>query len=863
MLGEKRPEFNNSESSQKTEKQIQEQRRRESIAAMAREERKKRIAQQLEKASKKAEEPAPSEDRKSEKRVPKRMFSQIAEAMLQQRRETGPVQEQEIAELELAIKEINRVVNASELSKEKRIKVIVDHLRGRKLAEESLVAVLQSLDGSDSSIPKEQANEILRAIIKQNKEAYQTVLDSLEDPEEKNAVQKGTEKKPEPKPALGVEVEAFTQQRTKRAERVANHRQLTQIEERIKSLKAKDQRTLTTAEKEELEDLEKQKQELLLKQFENIEGSHFIDYQGNQQETTIANYLLDLDKLEALIETGDNIPEMIPSEAEKFNTIKSFLKKPEVQSQLQALREATDTATKQQLLQDSENLIKLLEQISNPLIAGRIELNAKRKESASTISKEMDYSRLSDLAEEFAQYEDWKRNAPVEDRIAAAREDFMTKILLLNLEDFDETDLYLTLQEFNLGSVAVDRKGKIEWAINTSLERNHQAEVLNLIRTAEKIKKQHELAWQIVGYERDQDNEQLASQADFVDAVQSDLISIFNKVKQPEDTESLSDTRIAQETQSPKRLESETFLRDLYHKGIVSLEITPTGVTFVVNSYLIGETSEAAFKQLMRAVGQEEQLSKINETGLGLTLKEEALTNLQGHIKGEVVPSVSIIVLPEDPTQRNVEASIQLHETTDYLLESFDSQQINQLRQDHGFETIPEAIGRGLRELTSRINDGTLAENPQIHYFLDNLYITKDDKLSSQEQESIMRLVRIVESILRTKPPEFDENTQQLQDAVRRSQLAFDIRSKLRRLAVEHAQIENIVDKVTQELAKEYSINIPDVQRDTYFSSSPEVGDKGFHKYISYASATGGPAKKQSYIGISDSTNPLNKGLDE
>ncbi len=207
-------------------KQAESQRRRD-IAEIAKRQSEENIARELERAQLRRGPESQNEkssDRAS--RPPRPEFIQMARLMLERQKITGEIPAENVAPLELALREINRATNFAELKNES------DKKAKRELILQAY-NTLQALSNQSDAVPQGMDDntfrELFKGVLAQTKEAMKgagidinEVEQTVEADNKKSA--KGEKKQETSKPE-GV-IDKKERARQEKSKRVANHRDL-------------------------------------------------------------------------------------------------------------------------------------------------------------------------------------------------------------------------------------------------------------------------------------------------------------------------------------------------------------------------------------------------------------------------------------------------------------------------------------------------------------------------------------------------------------------------------------------------------------------------------------------------------------
>jgi len=903
---------------QETLRKKAESKRRDELSAMAEADRKARIAQQLQKATDRAEQAreqtrtqtqTPQTPEKAQQKKPSRhLFNRIAELMLQEQQKELTQEKPEVEletvtrKTETSMRALNFLMNKESILEGQQKETIRDNMRDRLEAQMSLVLARNAIVNNPKFPPemKKQALVVVNTLISQNDQEYKVNRQQIQQLEgtiqtkfpdglssdraeleeqrkkvkDKEEDQKGEKKKP-------TKIE---QQKQLRAKRVSNYRDLKKLESRIEELKQKKDKA--TVEQEELAELERQRESILLEQFQVLSKTEIIDTITGETEKKILDSLTDSEFMGQILKDGNGI--LLKSEKQRLKKLQSFLQTTEGQKQISVLKQTIDSGEDQdvalEIIRQSPELQQALESLAHPETGGRVELLLQEREAP----EELQRLSLNEMAQEFADYEYWRLHGPIEQRIAAVEEEFMAKILTLNVEDMTDLDLYLTLERYGLAEVGFNGKTNM---VNTKIRRDFdlgpventrnildrqvkkneiRSQINDMIQRAEHIRRQHQTGWEIVGYDSDKQFEtQQRRHEQLIQDVQVDLARNFARIN----------TASEQFGVSPNA----NFLQELFDNGTIDLQTTPTGLSIVVNSYNVGLNQERSLYDLLRVLGHQDQAAEqALSQGLGVTLTAQALTQFQNSIEGgqynglteTELPTVNIIVLPNDPTQRHMLAHIQRHETTDYLIEAFDTAdlEINQNEQEEF---------RALRELTSRITDHTVAASHDngslIPLYLDDLYLEGAREFQPEKQtnqEALFNLVRATEAIIFNKVTSIEDyQTRDLQEELLRGQVAARLREKIRNKMLARAQepvpLATIMDQITTELLQEHTMQVEydKLVRGYQSMFNPidyqrrHIPAREFHNYYMFSSTKNGTPGGKSFIGVQDTTNRSNKGV--
>ncbi len=872
-----------------------EQRRREAIAEIARRERKERIARELQQAlerrqqekRKQAEQQGKTTQEQQPQRPQKNIFNRLAGLMLehggrenedQAKKPTEgnrPLTQVELDNMELSMRSLNILLNRPEIETTKAKQTRENHLRQRESAQEAMLSLLNFLDDAESassnSIPadfKAQANTILRDLINTNREIYAELSgeDLADDPKKLQMLrdkikseQEKTHKKAD-KERKNVQEEKSKQEQEKerqanlRAQRVAIHREYKKAEKRYKELTKKGHVSLTRAEQEELEELKQKRPELLAEQYDALAA---IKTENTIHEVENNPQLIDLitnqQIVQEVIAKCQVEGVLLPAEQDRLDDLVVFLQRVDAKKDLEGIVQRIKSGQN-----ITEEELQILQIITHPEVSGRIEL-ARRKSKEDRTAEQC--FPEEEMAREYAEYNEWRLTGPVEERLAAVEEEYMKRLMLLNERDFSGMDFDMVLEEYGFGRIKFGADD-VEFVPTPEAQQPDVKEALDrLQQTVKKLRDQHQVGWEIVGYEEDQNApEQKRRHEQLVKDIESDLIKNFS---------------------DPQRIGGGNveagFLQGLFASKAIELQVTPTGLSIIVDPMYVQQKYKGDLTNLLKVLGYqgEQAANSVSEYGLGVTLQEHALDNFRESLKNNpayqftesslnnILPSVHILVVPEGVENKYENVFLmQRHETTDYMLEAF--------RQGES-EGEQLTYARALRELSSRINDGTVGArnintNEEIKMYLDDLYL-RDNRQQQDEQlpqthESILDLIRTVEKIIkdRRSSVDNDELTQDIENTSLRETLAFRINSALKD---GQAITPELIQKIKQSLLTEYGVSDPGQTAGPAFNEGPYrrfIVEPGFENFYMYQTP---PTQLRTFVGVLDSTNPLNMAKKE
>ncbi|MBD3280289.1 hypothetical protein GF389_02065, partial [Candidatus Dojkabacteria bacterium] len=239
--------------------------------------------------------------------------------------------------------------------------------------------------------------------------------------------------------------------------RVANHRKIRKLQHAIESIPQEERNSDKGEELRADLDAALQEQTAFLSKTQvkldqeresgSSEGTGFV---SNREKKSALKAIADA-PIGTILERYEST--MLPSEKEKWDQISTQVE------QIQRLANLAEQKSDESL----ENIIRafrselteagdlnLVELISNPEIVGRLKLYYNEKWSESLNPDENHEAQYNQMLQSLEDYESWKLTGEESDRIAAAHQDFLIKLMMLQEEDFTTEDLFLTMAEYNL-----------------------------------------------------------------------------------------------------------------------------------------------------------------------------------------------------------------------------------------------------------------------------------------------------------------------------------------------------------------------------------------------------------------------------
>ncbi|MBN1331682.1 hypothetical protein JW978_02225 [Candidatus Dojkabacteria bacterium] len=616
-------------------------------------------------------------------------------------------------------------------------------------------------------------------------------------------------------------------QKTIGLKRVANHRKIGKITNRIEK-----DRKLTDEDREQLKVV---KQGLLVEQFSLLA-------QTKIKTTTESGGTETKEVLEVLGSTeGKILREMVRDSQTKmlgkeYSTWQKIISsQPEINSLFLKLRGLNLTGMTQDQRQAqirtlalTERELQLIETLSHPEVVGRLKvMNAERRgeiDPATRTSLDTEEEVLQDIEE----FERWRLEGPVAERMAAVREDFMMKAQMLDTEDYTEDDLYETLSSY--GFAFRNERGvwelkSVEGGVSVSKDTN------DLLAKARKIRNQYSSTMQILPEDVDGKINR--------DAVKNVLEAVGKDIS--------TDSKV---------------LNELYDAGIVEVIPTNTGMTISINTYTAGG-AEGPIKDKLEALMKEfgVDLGSAAKNGLGLTFKESSLENFNRAFSAKfherAMPSVNILVLPDRADYLKQQALLLAHEQQDYLFDAI-------LFPDGDQSKEAEAM----REIVSKLLDHKIDGKTKID--LQDLYLLEPqagESANVSQRENMFLLAKTLEAIINKNTLEAGADTYDAMntDDLIRSQLAMDIIGQIQAFGMEGINMEYILA-----LAGKYGLDrLPQINPENMYHEAGRAGTKeqrsaaiknlrtGKYKYAAI------PGLEPLIGPLGDDTSPMNTGYQE
>lgn len=684
-----------------------------------------------------------------------------------------------------------------------------------KMQIELLKTILQEQGEPEETEPNDPQIEKINEMIKKYDEERETAIDLLE------ATQNYCEKK-----AIALE-------------RVANWRELRIIKKKIEKEGASANNPQTT------EELEAQRQAVLLEQFALLAKTDIRlrpqDGQTDREAKQIFEYLANQEKIQEILEEfGDRmldsekaIWQRLQGEGNKISKLQSLLgddlsgKKVE-----QVLRELRSNINI-----NSEDF-ELLEILANPEILGRIRMfeGHTPEEARDELEKTGELQR--------AELEEWRKTASKEERLAAAKEDMMMKLMLLEPHEYTDEDLNITLQQYALAERTED--GKWEYLDTESQETSSPSEKIKaLIEEIQQLQAQYLGAEWLLVKMQEEEQQSRNETINFLNAVQKDI------------------------DYDESNNEGKEELEGLMEMGLIELQANAAGISIIINgekAFNNNDTEEKTrinnlLKSLAEKMGTD--LDSIKQNGLGATFQKNATSSFDEYFNNKKDPSsqqasppgISIIITPENQDYEPTRDVLILHETQDYLFDEFVLKSPNSQNKTEEQEAI--------REIVSRLFDARIdSENPTN---LTDLYLSENQD-QQETHKRLFDLVKLIEKIIAQAqtdtPPEDNGLNNYIESRAKQA-----VREELALKLIAHAeefkdpdQLNKALEKIQKELEEEYN------QTDTENNQSRELYTENStphikrNKYKFYKP----PPDRVPILGtLGDSTSPINKAMKE
>ncbi len=490
-----------------------------------------------------------------------------------------------------------------------------------------------------------------------------------------------------------------------RAKRVANYRQIKILEQRQKELEEQDE----DKHQSEIKAIQRQIDQLMLDQIVSAQSIEITLEDQDTEQQTLLDIALDSDQIGEILEV-DSLPK---SEKARFEELRRLLTEVTKESDIMDLLR-DPKRLKELLLSDQqpeeqgstkvdpEQVRKILELLAHPEVFARIEYE-NAKINTSERQEEDELESTAKTIEKFIELEGWRRTGNIDERIQTATDEIYSRLMMQTTTNVSLTDIGLILEYYNLGQLEVDAnngEASITFNTETDFDDNQKELIHNLVEQALKFKRQHDRAIQILDqmYEAKKPGEPKDR------GEEEDKPTFEEFLKQID----IGFGELQTESEDQTTQQEFSAFQELYKQGFIDIVASPTGFSIVINTTYIPEDENHPFRQLLKALGQEQRQKAILDTGLGVTIRDDSqiLKGLKEYLnkytsnEDQATPSLNIIILPQIDLNQDAFTRLQMHETQDYMM-SHELKLEQESNQD-------QSEARILREFISKTIDGSL-----------------------------------------------------------------------------------------------------------------------------------------------------------